>query len=44
MNHFSRHKSAQELDRAIGVLAERGLMRSESEDTGGRPVVRYWAM
>ena len=42
MNHFSRHKKAEELDRAIGVLTERGLIRSASEDTGGRPVVRYW--
>ena len=44
MNHFSRHKSAEELDRAIGVLAERGLVRTATEDTGGRPVVRYWAL
>jgi hypothetical protein len=44
MNHFSRHKKAEELDRAVGVLAERGLIRSASEDTGGRPVIRYWAL
>jgi hypothetical protein len=41
MNHFSRHKPAELLDRALGVLAERGLIKSASEDTGGRPVVRY---
>ncbi len=44
MNHFSRHKKAEELDRAIGVLAERGLIRTATEDTGGRPVVRYRAV
>jgi hypothetical protein len=41
MNHFSRNKSATELDRAIGVLAERGLIRSEKEDSGGRAATRY---
>ena len=43
-NHFSRHVKEAELDRAISVLAERGLIRSASEDTGGRPVTRYWAV
>jgi hypothetical protein len=44
MNHFSRKKSASELDRAIGVLAERGLIRSATEETGGRAATRYWAL
>jgi hypothetical protein len=44
MNHFSRHKSAAELDHAIGVLAERGLIRSETEATVGRATTRYWAV
>ena len=39
-NHFSRNKPAAELDRAIGVLTERGLIKSEREDSGGRPSVR----
>jgi hypothetical protein len=43
-NYFSRHKVAAELDRAIGVLAERGLIRSATQDTAGRPVTRYWAV
>ena len=44
VNHFSRHKKAEELDRAVGVLAERGLIRTITEETGGRPVTRYWAL
>jgi hypothetical protein len=43
-NHFSRHKPAAEIDRAIGVLAEHGLIRSSTEDSGGRKVTRYWAV
>jgi hypothetical protein len=44
VDHFSRHKKAGELDRAIGVLAERGLIRSSTRDTGGRPEVRFWTL
>jgi hypothetical protein len=40
-NHFGRNKPAAELDRAIGVLMERGLIRSSTEDTGGRSSTRY---
>jgi hypothetical protein len=43
-NHFSRHKPAAEIDRAINVLLERGLIRFASEKTEGRPVTRYWAL
>jgi hypothetical protein len=43
MNHFSRKKSADELDRAIGVLTERGLIRSAAEETAGRTAMRFWA-
>jgi hypothetical protein len=43
-NHFSRHKSAEELDRALGVLNERGLVRLAKEDSGGKPTTRYWSV
>jgi hypothetical protein len=43
-NHFSRHKAAGELDRALGVLTERGLIRSAPEQSGGRPGTRYWTL
>jgi len=43
-DHFSRKKKAAELDRALGVLAERGLIRSVKEDTGGRTSTRYTAL
>jgi len=37
-NHFGRNKPAAEIDRAINTLAERGLIRSVREKTGGRTV------
>jgi hypothetical protein len=40
-NHFSRHKPAEELDRATAVLIERGLIRFAREDTPGRTLIRY---
>jgi hypothetical protein len=40
-NHFGRNRTAAELDRALGVLAERGLIRAEKEETGGRSSTRY---
>jgi hypothetical protein len=43
-NYFGRNKPASELDRAIGVLAERGLIRAEKEETGGRASTRYWSL
>jgi DNA-binding transcriptional ArsR family regulator len=45
INHlFQRHKSEAELQRAIGVLLGLGLIRGEKEDTGGRPVTRYFTL
>jgi hypothetical protein len=45
MNAFSRHKSSTELDRAIGVLTERALIRAVSrDDTGGRRETQYFAL
>lgn len=40
-NHFGRNKDATSLDIAISLLVERGLIRSESEQTGGRKGTRY---
>lgn len=38
---FGRHRRTDAISRAIGVLARQGLVRCESETTGGRPVERY---
>lgn len=43
-NHFSRHKSTPEINRATGVLIERALISVEREETGGRPTTRYRAV
>lgn len=41
---FGRHKTADELDRALAALIDRGLVRTEQESTGGRPAIRYFAV
>jgi hypothetical protein len=41
-NYFSKNLKPGDLDRAIRLLAERGLIRSASEKTDGRPITRYW--
>jgi hypothetical protein len=38
---FGRHRSADEIDRALQALSERGLVRSKREATGGRPATRW---
>jgi hypothetical protein len=38
---FGRNRPAQEIDRALGVLASMGLARSWTETSGGRPVT-WW--
>jgi hypothetical protein len=43
-NLFSRNKRAAELDRALGVLQSNGRIRSAMEDTGGRPITRYFVL
>jgi hypothetical protein len=40
---FGRHKSAAELQRALGVLRERGAIACSREETGGKPVTRWTA-
>jgi hypothetical protein len=44
VNLFSRNKKAADIDRALGMLTERGLIRFEKEDTGGRSSTRYRAL
>jgi hypothetical protein len=41
-NLFSGHKPALELDRASAVLVERGLIRTQKEESNGRPTLRYF--
>ncbi len=38
---FQRHKSTGEINRALRVLIEGGLVHSEKEETGGRPSERF---
>lgn len=40
---FGRHKRGDEIDRALGVLLERGLADYEMEQTGGRSAERWYA-
>jgi hypothetical protein len=39
---FKRHKSANEIDRALALLSSMGRIRRESEPTGGRPTERWF--
>jgi hypothetical protein len=41
---FHRHQSAEEIDRALRVLAEKGLARYETRETAGRPVTTWSAV
>ncbi len=45
-NHFRRNRDAAEIGRALGVLEESGLARSEKAATGeqGRPEERWFAL
>jgi len=40
---FARHRSSEEIGAALRILTERELVESEKEDTGGRPVERWFA-
>jgi hypothetical protein len=40
---FGRHRSAEEIERALHALAERGLASSKKEPTGGRPATRWFS-
>jgi hypothetical protein len=39
---FGRHRKSGEIDRALGVLLAAGKARREEEQTGGRPVERWY--
>jgi hypothetical protein len=41
---FSGHKAGTELNRVIRVLTERGLIRTVTTETQGRPETRYFAL
>jgi hypothetical protein len=41
---FARNRSASDLDRAIGILLAHGRLRTSQENTGGRPVTRYFSL
>jgi hypothetical protein len=41
---FARNRTAQQIDRALGVLASMGLAQSRTEDSGGRPITRWVAV
>jgi len=42
-NHFSRNRTAHEIDNAFRLLAEHGLVRCDMVATGGRPAERWFA-
>jgi hypothetical protein len=43
-DQFGRHKSAEEISRALAHLAELGLAKGDQEQTGGRPAERWRAL
>jgi hypothetical protein len=43
-DHFGRNKSAREIARALDVLTEYGLARCTTEESGGRPAERWFAV
>ena len=45
INHvFQKHKSEAEIQRAITLLLKLGSIRSEKEETAGRPATRYFVL
>jgi hypothetical protein len=42
-DYFQRHQSADRIARALGLLLQHGLARCERQETGGRPVERWFA-
>jgi hypothetical protein len=42
-DYFQRNASAERLGRALGLLLQYGLARQEKQQSGGRPVERWYA-
>jgi hypothetical protein len=43
-DYFQRNASADRIGRALGLLLQHGLARCERQETGGRPVERWFAV
>ena len=43
-DYFQRHASSDRIGRALGMLLQHKLARREAEQTGGRPVERWFAV
>jgi hypothetical protein len=41
-NHFQKHKKSADIQRALGLLQERGVVRSERRKTEGRPSIVWF--
>lgn len=41
---FRRHKTADQIDRALAILLQYGHARSERQETDGRPVARWYSV
>ena len=44
INHFGRNRGASAIGRALALLLQHGLARSEKNPTGGRPEERWYAI
>jgi Protein of unknown function (DUF3987) len=42
--HFQKHKKSADIQRALGLLQGRGLVRSERQETTGRPIMNWLAV
>jgi hypothetical protein len=44
MNYFGRHQSSERIGRALALLLGQRLVRRETQQTGGRPAERWFAV
>ena len=42
--HCKRNRGSDEIGRALDALLQHGLVRSERQETGGRPAQRWFAV